>query len=78
MEHFINVVLEKHASFLGNLGVVKKYKATKASPIFKAKKALGIGLLGAGAVGYAVHKLNQPEPFNPNTVTQPKSSPQSY
>mgnify|MGYP001579309857 CR=1 FL=1 len=43
------------------LGAMKRlYRHEASTPLFKAKKALGWGILGTGGVAYAGHKLLTP------------------
>jgi len=58
MKYFVDVILEKHAGALKDLK--SWYTKTKASPIFKAKKALGYTALAAAPVLYMGHKMTQP------------------
>lgn len=61
MQHLVDTIMKKHAGF------IDWYKKTKASPAFKAKKALGKGILATTAVAapliYGAHQVTkEPEP----------------
>lgn len=79
MKHFVKSLLEKHAGTLGMAGSmmfgkipwVQKYRQVASSPMFKAKKAIGKGLIGLGVasapVGYALHQLHK-QPLQKNVI----------
>ena len=67
MQHFIEILMEKHAGWLGNtwgkIPSVQKYRQVAASPGFKAKKAIGTLAVASAPVAYTAHKLSAtPEP----------------
>lgn len=63
-EAFITGFMTKFAGWKDTLmRPVNWYKATNASPVFKAKKNLARATIIAGGAGYGMHKLTEaPEP----------------
>jgi hypothetical protein len=61
-ESYFIIGFEKKASLVAKiLSPVKHYKEVANSPVFKAKKVIGWGMLGTGGLAYGLHKLHKNE-----------------
>jgi hypothetical protein len=71
---------EKQAGVIGKLWgkipAVKANRAIEASPLFKAKRVAGMGLLAGGGAIYGAHKLTQDPPLA--NAVQPTAYQQQY